>query len=60
MYHFLSFLKAKFNVTEVSVSKTGEGESNSTASQAAAASAHNTSNSAHIIECEGVGHQRRS
>ncbi len=54
---FNFFLKVKFTVTEVSSSKTGGNGSNSTTSQAAAAS---TSNSTFIIECEGLGHQRRS
>jgi len=58
-YFFLIFKKVKFTITEIPSSKIGGDESNSTISQAAA-SASNTLNSATIIECEGLGHQRRS
>ncbi|CAF4053499.1 unnamed protein product [Rotaria sp. Silwood2] len=52
--------KVKFTVTEVSSLITGNDQSNSTRPEASAASASNTSNSTFIVECEGLGYQRRS
>ncbi|CAF1007261.1 unnamed protein product [Rotaria sordida] len=52
--------KVKFKVTEVSSLKTEHDQSNSTTLQASATSASNTSNSTFIVECEGLGYQRRS